>query len=102
MPIVLMPIYGLPGAAIGFFASYVCYTIIMIVLAYRRSGRWLGWQTLAWFLAEAAILALSQWTAGRIGGLYGGLVPSLLVTAGCAWVYFHAMKEDEKPVIQKI
>jgi len=97
MPIVLMPIYGLLGAAIGFFASYVCYTIIMMVLAYRRSGRWLGWQTLGWFLAAAAILALAQWTAGRIGGLYGGLIPLLLVTAGCAGVYFNAMKEDENP-----
>ena len=97
MPIVLMPIYGLLGAAIGFFASYVCYTIIMMVLAYRRSGRWLGCQTLGWFLAAAVILALAQWTAGRIGGLYGGLTPLLLVTAGCAGVYFHAMKEGENP-----
>lgn len=71
----------------------------MMVLAYRRSGRWLGWQTLAWFLAAAVILAIAQWTAGWIGGLYGVLVPSLVVTASCAWVYFHAIKEDEKPVI---
>jgi PST family polysaccharide transporter len=102
MPIVLMPIYGLPGAAIGFFASYVCYTIIMMTLAYRRSGRWLGSKTLGWFLAAAAILALAQWTAGWIGGLYGGLVPSLVVTASCAWVYFLAIKEDKKPVIHKM
>ena len=102
MPIVLMPFYGLPGAAAGFFISYVCHTVIMMVLAFRRSGRWLGRQTLAWVSAAAAILALAQWTAGLIGGLYGGLIPSLVVTAGCAWAYFHAMKEDEKPVIQKI
>lgn len=102
MPIVLMPIYGLPGAAVGLFLSYVCYTVIIMVLAYRRSGRWLGRQTLAWVSGAAAILALAQWTAGLIGGLYGGLIPSIIVTASCAWVYFHAMKQDEKPVIHKI
>jgi len=97
MPIVLMPFYGLPGAAAGFFISYVCHTVIMMVLAFRRSGRWLGRQTLAWVSAAATILALAQWTAGLIGGLYGGLIPSLVVTAGCAWAYFRAMKEDENP-----
>lgn len=95
MPIVLMPIYGPTGAAIGFFVSYVCYTIIMMILAYRRSGRWLGWQTLACFFGAATILALTQWTAGWVGGLYGGLVPSLAVTASCAWVYYFAMRQDK-------
>jgi antigen flippase len=95
MPIVLMPIYGLTGTAIGFFTSYVCYTTIMMILACRRSGRWLGWQTIVWFLAAAAILALAQWTAGRVGGLYGGLVPSLVVTSSCAWLYFKAIQVDE-------
>ena len=97
MPIVLMPIYGLPGAAIGFFLSYVCYTVIMMVLAFRRSGRWLGSKTLAWFLAAAFILGLAEWAAVCVGGLYGGLIPSLVVTASCAWVYFHAMRQAEKP-----
>lgn len=95
MPIVLMPIYGLTGTAIGFFTSYVCYTIIMMILAYRRSGRWVGLQTLGWFLASALVLGLAQWLACWIDELYGGIVPSLAVTAACAWAYFQLMKQDK-------
>ncbi len=102
MPIVLMPIYGLQGAAIGFFASYVCHTMMMITFSYRRSGRWLGWQTSTWFSIAAFILVLAQWTAGWIGGLYGGLIPSLVVTSSCAWVYYYFMKQDERTEIAKM
>jgi peptidoglycan biosynthesis protein MviN/MurJ (putative lipid II flippase) len=98
MPVVLMPIYGLTGVAIGYFLSYACYTIIMMFISFRRSGQWLGRQTLKWFAGAAIVLGLSQWLTVRLDGLYGGLIPSLIVTAGCAWLYFHTMSQDrERP-----
>ena len=96
MPIVLMPFYGLAGAATGFFLSYVCYTIIMMIVSFRRSGHWLGRQTLAWFTAAAIILGLSQWLTVWLDGLYWGLIPSLIVTAGCAWLYFHTLRQAKE------
>ncbi len=96
MPIVLMPIYGLTGAAIGYFLSYVCHVIFMMIISFRRSGHWLGRQTLGWFTAAAAVLGLSQWMIGRLDGLYWGLIPSLIVTAGCAWLYFHTLRLAKK------
>ena len=98
MPIVLMPIYGLTGAAIGYFLSYVCHVIFMMIISFRRSGQWLGRQTLKWFTGAAIVLGLSQWLAESLGGSYGGLIPSLIVTAGCAWLYFRTMSQDrERP-----
>lgn len=96
MPIMLMPFYGLPGAAMGFLLGYLSYTVIMLVLSFRRSGRWLGRQTLAWFFGSAAILGLAQWASGKIGGSYWGVIPSLAVTAGCGWLYFHIMGNSEQ------
>ncbi|MCX6921426.1 MAG: oligosaccharide flippase family protein [Verrucomicrobia bacterium] len=96
MPIVLMPIYGLAGAATGYFVSYVCHVIFMTIISCRRSGHWLGRQTLAWLAGAAAILGLSQWIIGLLDGLYWGLIPSIIVTAGCAWLYFHTLRQAKK------
>ena len=68
----------------------------MIIVSFRRSGHWLGRQTLAWFAGAAVILGLSQWMIGRLDGLYWGLIPSLIVTAGCAWLYFHTLRQDKE------
>jgi len=96
MPVVLMPIYGLTGVAIGYFLSYACCTIIMMFISFRRSGQWLGRQTLKWFAGAAIVLGLSQWLTVRLDGLYGGLIPSLIVTGGCAWLYFRTMSQDKE------
>ena len=99
MPVILMPIYGLTGVAIGYFLSYACYTIIMMIISFRRSGQWLGRQTLKWFAGAAIVLGLSQWLTVWLAGLYGGLIPSLIVTAGCAWLYLRTMSQDrERPI----
>lgn len=96
MPVLLMPIYGLTGVAMGYFLSYACYTIIMMIVSFRRSGQWLGRQTLKWFTGAAIVLGLSQWLTVWLDGLYWGLIPSLIVTAGCAWLYFHTMSRDSE------
>ena len=96
LPIVLMPIYGLKGAAIGYFLSYVCHVIFMMIISFRRSGHSLGRQTLAWFAGAAALLGLSQWMIGLLDGLYWRLIPSLIVTAGCAWLYFHTLRQAKE------
>ena len=96
LPMVLMPIYGLEGAAIGYFLSYVCHVIFMMIISFRRSGHSLGRQTLAWFAGAAALLGLSQWMIGLLDGLYWGLIPSLIVTAGCAWLYFHTLRQAKE------
>lgn len=94
MPVLLMPIYGLTGVAMGYFLSYACYTIIMMIVSFRRSGQWLGRQTLKWFTGAAIVLGLSQWLTVWLDGIYWGLIPSLIVTVGCAWLYFHTMSQD--------
>jgi PST family polysaccharide transporter len=91
LPVLLLPVFGLAGSAIAFFANYVIYTVIMVCVARSRSGRWLGGRTLGAFAIAGAVLGLAQFATAGLGSPYWGLVPSALIAAGSAWAYRRAL-----------
>jgi O-antigen/teichoic acid export membrane protein len=94
LPWLLLPSFGLEGAAIGFFVSYALYAVVMLSVARFRSGRWLGGRTLAGFVAAAVVLLLAQFSVSHADGLYWGLIPTALIALGCFWTYRRALQAD--------
>jgi PST family polysaccharide transporter len=91
LPMLLIPWYGLVGAAMAYFVGYTAYAVIMVVVARKRSGSWLSLRTLGFFGSASIVLALSQVSSRTYSGMYWGLIPTALVAAVCAWIYFKAL-----------
>jgi PST family polysaccharide transporter len=94
LPLVLIPYYGLTGAALGFCISYVIYAGLMIVIARRRSGLWLSAPTWLSISAATSVLLLAQFSVSHAEGLYWGLIPTALIALGCFWTYRRALQAD--------
>jgi O-antigen/teichoic acid export membrane protein len=94
LPLVLIPYYGLTGAALGFCISYVIYAGLMIVIARRRSGLWLSAPTWLSIAAATSVLLLAQFSVSHAEGLYWGLLPTALIALGCFWTYRRALQAD--------
>ena len=95
LPLALVPEFGIVGAAMGFFVSYVAYTAIMLVVSRKRSGRWLGPATLGWFALAAAILGVSQFIASNLDGPYWGMIPAVTLALLCVWIYFRTLRREK-------
>jgi PST family polysaccharide transporter len=96
-PVVLLPIFGITGAAIGFFISCIGSTVIIMVVSRRRSGRWLSMLTIRWFALAAVALGLSQFIVARLNGPYWGLIPTCIISLLCAWIYYHTLRREKSP-----
>ena len=94
LPLILVPLYGITGAAIGFFIGYVAYAGIMLVVSRKRSGRWLSPGTLGWFALATALLGASQFVVSRLDGQYWGVIPTGALAMLCAWIYFHTLRRE--------
>jgi len=95
LPMLLIPRYGLVGAAIAYFTGYLAYAAIMVAVARKRSGRWLSLRTLGMFAAAATILILFQSLARVYHGMYWGAIPTALVATGSAWIYFRVLADQD-------
>ena len=91
LPVLLIPSYGLVGAAMAFFIGNLAYAAIMIAVARKRSGRWLSLRTFGFFIPAAIMLALSQYFSRLAPGMYWGAIPTALVTACCVLIYLKAL-----------
>jgi PST family polysaccharide transporter len=91
LPLGLIPRYGLAGAAMAFFAGYLAYAAVMIAVSRKRSGRWIGRRTAVSFTTAALVLAFCQYFTRQLSGDYWGLVPTVLVSAVCGWIYYKAI-----------
>jgi PST family polysaccharide transporter len=94
LPILLLPVLGLTGTAIGYFVGYSAYTIAMLAVARRRSGSWLSSRTLLWFGGATILLLGAQGFAALTQGGYWGVLPTGLVSLGCFLVYRRAMSSQ--------
>lgn len=90
--LLLVRLYGLEGAAMGFFWSSVAYLFIMACVVRQRSGGWVAAHVLGAFLMAAAVLAAAQ--AGTTGPdtYFSGVLPVIVVSALCAGVYWKLIK----------
>lgn len=94
LPIVLLPLFGLKGAAIGYFAGFAFYAVVMLVVARRRCGHWLRARTLVWFLGAACLLLVAQAFAQFVPGTCWGSVPTALVAVGCFYAYRRVLSAE--------
>jgi antigen flippase len=98
MPLILMPIYGLEGAAVGYFASYVIYGLIMLAVSYQRSGRGLSMKVFLRMVMAGSALFLSQLFVSWQTGDFWGLAPTLIIAAVSSVIYLKkAALESESP-----
>ena len=96
-PVVMLLLYGVTGAAIGFFISCIGSTVIITVVSRRRSGRWLSVQTLRWFALSAMALGLSQFLVVRLNGKYWGLIPTTIISILCGWIDYRTLRREKSP-----
>jgi antigen flippase len=93
LPLVLVPNFGVIGAAHAYAIGYIIYSVVMLIVSRHRSGRWLKGSVLAWFAAAALWLGAAMLLCGQWDGWWG-LAPTAGATAGCAWLYFHNIKKE--------
>lgn len=86
LPAILLPYYGLTGAAAAFLLSCAAYCIILLVAVRLRSGGWLGMGTIIWCLTAAGILSLAQFSVAGLAGRFWGLIPTMLIAGACAYI----------------
>ena len=85
--LVLIPLYGVKGAAAGYLGCGVIYAGILLVFTRRLSGHWVGFRTFACFGIVALALGLARWGVATVEGLYWGAIPTALATGVCAFIY---------------
>jgi PST family polysaccharide transporter len=95
LPLALVPEFGIVGAAMGFFVSYVAYTAIMLVVSRKRSGRWIRPSTLGWFILSASIIGISKLAITVLDGPYWGLIPTCIIAVSCCSIYFHNLRKEK-------
>lgn len=98
LPLMLVPAWGVTGAAVGFFGGYVAYAAIMLAVSRKRSGRWISSATFGWFVLAASVLGISQLGVMCLPGLYWGFVPTLGLCVICGWAYFRTLRRESTTV----
>ena len=83
LPFVLLPRFGLVGAAIAYTAGYLVYTAVLLVMARRRSGSWLSSGTIFGTIVSAGGLAVAQ-LAARFHPYLGWATTGVIVVA--CWI----------------
>jgi len=86
--LVLIPLFGVKGAAAGYLGCGIIYAGILLVFTRRLSGHWVSFRTFFWFAVVALTLGLSRWVISFAEGLYWGTIPTALSAAICALIYF--------------
>ena len=94
-PVVMLLLYGVTGAAIGFFISCIGSTVIIIMVSRRRSGRWLSVSTLRWFALSAVALGASQFFVALLDGSCWGLIPTSIISMLCCWIYYRTLRREK-------
>jgi PST family polysaccharide transporter len=96
LPLALVGPLGLRGAAIAFTAGGCAYAVLMLLVMRYRTGHWLGGRTIAWAIVSAAVLGLAQFAVATTEGDFVGLIPTGLVAAVSAWIYFDVMRRESQ------
>jgi PST family polysaccharide transporter len=84
LAVALLGSFGLVGCAMGFAFGQGFYALLLILVARRRSGAWIGWSTLGWAALCAGICLVAQVFASQRPSGVWAFVPAGLsvVTAG--------------------
>jgi antigen flippase len=84
LAVALLGSFGLVGCAMGFALGQGLYALLLVLVARRRSGAWIGWSTLGWVALCACICVAAQVFAFQRPSGVWAFVPAVLslVTAG--------------------
>jgi PST family polysaccharide transporter len=93
LPALLLPRYGLVGSAAAFLLGCIAYAVVLIFAVRWKTGGWIGFVTLCWATLAGATLALSQWVTSALGGDYWGAIPTVLITAACAYISLKLLRQ---------
>jgi antigen flippase len=86
--LLLIPLFGVKGAAASYFGCGIIYAGILLVFTRQLSGHWVSSRTFLWFGVVAVTLGLSRWAVSFTEGPYWGAIPTALAAAICALIYF--------------
>ena len=86
--LLLIPLYGVKGAAAGYLGCGLIHTGILLVFTRRLSGHWVSLRTFFWFGVVALALGFSRWAVSLAEGPYWGAIPTALAAVTCAVIYF--------------
>lgn len=95
LPLVLLPHYGLTGAAAAFFAGCLAYACILLVIVRVRIGAWLSFGVFGWCAMAAFVLALAQMSVASCSADYWGVIPTALVTLGCVTISYRLLRKRD-------
>jgi PST family polysaccharide transporter len=93
LPLILIPHFGIKGAAAAFSAGCLAYACILIWAVRLRTGCWLSGGLFVWCALSAAVLALAQLSVAPLQGQYWGAIPTAIVTVGCSVISYRLAKQ---------
>jgi len=96
LPWVLIPSFGVVGAAIGFFFGYLIYTAIMLGVSRKRSGRWITNLTISCIAFSSTILGATQFFISKLDSYYLRLTPACIITFACFFIYQQTLKRETR------
>lgn len=91
--LLLIPLYGVKGAAAGYLGCGAIHSGILLVFTRRLSGHWISRRTFSWFAIVALALGLARWGVAWAGGAYWGVLPTSLAAGICAIIYFKVVSK---------
>ncbi len=92
LPVVMLPVFGLVGAAMAFFWASLGHLAILVIVYKCRTGCWLGAGVLAWAALAGTSLSASSYWASICEDPCSDATPILALGAFCAWKYRQVMK----------
>jgi O-antigen/teichoic acid export membrane protein len=93
LPLILLPYYGLAGAAAAFFIGCLSHALILFFVVRLRSGSWLSSNILGWGALSATLLVMAQLSVAPFEGEYWGAIPTALIAVFCVIVYYRLAKD---------
>jgi PST family polysaccharide transporter len=88
LALAFIPLWGVKGAAVANLFCSLAYTLILVGLVRRASGKWIGLRTIGWMSASAVAMFAARAFVESAGQGYWGIVPTALTAAACALIYF--------------
>ncbi len=92
LAVALLGSFGLVGCAMGFAFGQGLYAFLLVLVARRRSGAWIGARTWGWTILSAAVCVTAQaFAAARPSGL-AAFVPAILSVAVAGFLYLRLLR----------
>jgi PST family polysaccharide transporter len=92
LAVTLLGSFGLVGCAMGFAYGQALYAVLLVLVARRRSGAWIGARTWGWTILSAAVCVTAQaFAAARPSGL-AAFVPAILSVAVAGFLYLRLLR----------